>query len=83
MKRTQRRGGRGGRGGRVPREIRVRATSPRMGDGPPDVWVVNGRVIRYLDPMRPEDGGAAGPAVDRRHVLRSLLGALRQRHARH
>lgn len=81
MKRTQRRGGRG-RGGRAPREIRVRATAPRVGDGPPDVWVVNGRVIRFLDPMRPEDSGAAAEAVHRHRVLHSLLGALRQRHAR-
>jgi hypothetical protein len=48
------------RGGKVaavrgPREIRVRLTSPRVpGVETPDAWVVNGRVIRFLDPSRPD-----------------------------
>ena len=40
---------------RAPREIRVRLTSPHVATDPaPDVWVVNGRVIRFLDPSRPD-----------------------------
>jgi hypothetical protein len=37
-----------------PREIHVRMTAPRPAAELPDVWVVNGRVIRFLDPSRPE-----------------------------
>jgi len=60
---------------RSPREIRVRMTSPRpAGTAAPDVWVVNGRVIRFLDPSRPEE-----IAVDRtaRQRMSGLLHALR------
>ncbi|HZS13715.1 MAG TPA: hypothetical protein VFC09_03860 [Candidatus Dormibacteraeota bacterium] len=40
---------------RTPREIHVRVTAPRpLTDPAPDVWVVNGRVIRFLDPSRPD-----------------------------
>jgi hypothetical protein len=39
---------------RAPREIHVRLTAPRPGNEIPDVWVVNGRVIRFLDPSRPD-----------------------------
>jgi len=64
------------RSARAPREIRVRMAAPRPAGGAPDVWVVNGRVIRFLDPSRPED-----PAVGREHrgVLSGFLGALRPR----
>ena len=75
--RGQRRGG-GTAATRSPREIRVRLSAARPAEGQPDVWVVNGRVIRFLDPSRPED--ASG--LERRHRLGGLLGALRPRHAR-
>jgi hypothetical protein len=39
---------------RGPREIHVRMTAPRPGNEVPEVWVVKGRVIRFLDPSRPE-----------------------------
>jgi hypothetical protein len=40
---------------RGPREIHVRLTAPQVAVGPaPEVWVVNGRVIRFLDPSRPD-----------------------------
>jgi len=58
---------------RPPREIRVRMSSPRVAESQPDVWVVNGRVIRFLDPSRPDDGGGEHS----RHGLGNLLGALR------
>jgi hypothetical protein len=50
--------------------------APRPAVGAPDVWVVNGRVIRFLDPSRPEDLGAGR---EHRGVLSGLLGALRPR----
>ncbi len=80
MKRTSQRrgGGRASSAVRAPREIRVRMPAPRPVEERPDVWVVNGRVIRFLDPSRPEDGGA-GPAGERgeHRRLGGLLGALR------
>jgi hypothetical protein len=30
-------------------------TTPSVAAEKQDVWVVNGRVIRFLDPLRPED----------------------------
>lgn len=40
---------------RAPREIHVRMTSPRpAGEPAHEAWVVNGRVIRFLDPARPD-----------------------------
>lgn len=70
---------RGGTVARSPREIRVRLSAVRPADGPPDVWVVNGRVIRFLDPLRPEDTSG----MDRPHRLGGLLGALRPGRGRH
>jgi hypothetical protein len=60
------------------REIRVRMTAARaagLGTPPPDVWVVNGRVIRFLDPMRPDDNAK----TRKRHggLVRLLLWAVR------
>jgi hypothetical protein len=40
---------------RAPREIHVRLATPSVPAEKHDVWVVNGRVIRFLDPMQPED----------------------------
>lgn len=77
MKHTSRR--RSGRTAiRAPREIHVRMTAPHVADGPPDVWVVNGRVIRFLDPSRPEDAGAERV----HHGLGHLFSALRPGRAR-
>jgi hypothetical protein len=62
------------------REIKVRMTTARaagLGAAPPDVWVVNGRVIRFLDPMGPDEVSA--PVVRRRVGVRALLGVLRGR----
>jgi hypothetical protein len=52
---------------------------PAAQSAAPDVWVVNGRVIRFLDPSRPED-----PATPRQHagVFSALLRALRPRRRR-
>jgi hypothetical protein len=61
------------------REIKVRMTTARaagFGAAPPDVWVVNGRVIRFLDPMRPDEVSA--PAARRRVGVGALLGVLRR-----
>lgn len=55
-------------------------TAPRPADTQSDVWVVNGRVIRFLDPMRPED---TATVVRRPGRLRGLLGALRTHGAQH
>ena len=52
---------------RGPREIHVRMSAPRPAAELPDVWVVNGRVIRFLDPSRPE--GDAAPLRTRRFGL--------------
>jgi hypothetical protein len=64
---------------RPPREIRVRMTAARaaaFGAPPPDVWVVNGRVIRFLDPMGPDDV-AAPPAAGQRGRMSGVLRLLR------
>lgn len=62
---------------RAPREIRVRMTSPRAAvGGQPDKWVVNGRVIRFLDPCAPDDGWAVAE-VHRTGRLGGIFGALR------
>jgi hypothetical protein len=53
MKRKQRRGT--GIVTREPREIHVRMTAPRTVTAQPEAWVVKGRVIRFLDPLAPED----------------------------
>lgn len=43
----------------LPREIRVRTTTAlRVTAEPADAWVVNGRVIRFLDPLLPDDTAA-------------------------
>jgi hypothetical protein len=54
-----------------PREIHVRMTAPRPASELPDVWVVNGRVIRFLDPSRPEVDIA--PLPTRRFALLRAL----------
>jgi hypothetical protein len=79
-RRTQRRAG-GGSAARAPREIHVRMSSPRPVESQPDVWVVNGRVIRFLDPQRPEDASAGGARAHRR--IGGLLGALRHPRRHH
>ncbi len=57
---------------RAPREIHVRITGPRpVSAEPPEVWVVNGRVIRFLDPSRP-DVDAPRKVVHRFGLLRAL-----------
>jgi len=57
---------------RMPREIHVRMPAARV-TAAPDVWVVNGRVIRFLDPSRPEE---AQPARAPRRPLNGLFRAL-------
>lgn len=57
---------------RMPREIHVRMPAPRVAAAP-DVWVVNGRVIRFLDPSRPEE---AQPARAPRRAFAGLFRAL-------
>jgi hypothetical protein len=64
----------------APREIKVRMPAPRpVSVAAPDVWVVNGRVIRFLDPSRPEE-----TAAPRRRpgVLAGLVSGLRPRFGR-
>ena len=58
---------------RTPREIHVRITGPRphTPEQPPEVWVVNGRVIRFLDPSRP-DVDAPRPRQHRLGLFRAL-----------
>lgn len=75
MKRSSDRRGRAA-AQRGPREIRVRMPSAAPAGGRHDVWVVNGRVIRFLDPSRPEDAGVDGRAHG---VFGGLLRALRPR----
>ena len=58
-------------GPRAPREIHVRMSAPRPSNEAPDVWVVNGRVIRFLDPSRP-DVDAAPHRGRRFGLLRAL-----------
>ena len=68
---------------RSPREIHVRMPAPRPAEERPDVWVVNGRVIRFLDPSRPEDGGTGtGPERQQRRAG-GFFGALRPRRGSH
>ncbi|HEV7678420.1 MAG TPA: hypothetical protein VGQ42_07615 [Candidatus Dormibacteraeota bacterium] len=77
MKRSQRRGG--AVATHPKREIKVRMTAARaaaFATAPPDVWVVNGRVIRFLDPMGPDE--VPVPAARRRVGVGALLGALRR-----
>ena len=58
---------------RTPREIRVRITSPRPAtEAAPDVWVVNGRVIRFLDPSRPDVDSLPRQRTRRFGLLRTL-----------
>jgi hypothetical protein len=45
-----------------PREIHVRMATPRPAAELPEVWVVNGRVIRFLDPSRPDVDAPRRPA---------------------
>jgi hypothetical protein len=78
MKRRHRRGG--AAVAHPKREIKVRMTTARaagLAAAPPEVWVVNGRVIRFLDPMRPDEVGAP-PAVRRRPGIGALIGVLRR-----
>jgi hypothetical protein len=58
---------------RGPREIHVRLTAPHLPSQAPEVWVVNGRVIRFLDPSRP-DVDAVRPRLPHRRfgLLRAL-----------
>jgi hypothetical protein len=58
---------------RTPREIHVRITGPRpnSAEQPPEVWVVNGRIIRFLDPSRPAVD-APRPRPHRFGLLRAL-----------
>ena len=64
----------------APREIKVRLTAPRPGEPQSDVWVVNGRVIRFLDPLRPEEKSGEADGGGR---LRAWLGARRPHGAHH
>ena len=58
---------------RAPREIRVRITAPRpASEAAPDVWVVNGRVIRFLDPSRPDVDSLPRERTRRFGLLRAL-----------
>ena len=61
---------------RGPREIRVRMTAPRpVAAGAaqvPDVWVVNGRVIRFLDPSRPDVDSLPQRSTRRFGLFRTL-----------
>jgi hypothetical protein len=58
---------------RGPREIRVRLTAPHPATGPaPDVWVVNGRVIRFLDPSRPDTDNLPRERTRRFGLLRAF-----------
>ena len=54
----------------TPREIHVRLATPRVAPEVPDVWVVKGRVIRFLDPSRPDVDSQPRPR--RRGLLRAL-----------
>jgi hypothetical protein len=77
MKRRQRRGG--AVATHPKREIKVRMTAARVAGfaaAPPDVWVVNGRVIRFLDPMGPDE--VSLPVARRRLGVGTLLGVLRR-----
>lgn len=82
MKGTMRR--RSGQAARAPREIRVRMSAPRPAESQPDVWVVNGRVIRFLDPSRPDDFGAESARRGFGHLFSALRPgrARREGHAR-
>jgi len=58
--------------GTTPREIRVRLATPSVPAEKHDVWVVNGRVIRFLDPLQPEDAALPRPRTRRFGRLRAL-----------
>ena len=59
---------------RKPREIRVRVVATqRPADATSDVWVVNGRVIRFLDPSRPDESAVEPEHGHLRHRLLSVL----------
>jgi hypothetical protein len=49
----------------------------RVAGGQPERWVVNGRVIRFLDPCAPEEGWAGAEAKLPARRLGGLLGAIR------
>jgi hypothetical protein len=67
---------------RPPREIRVRNTAPRPAGTQPEVWVVKGRVIRFLDPSQPEETHAGTGRPGRLGGLWSALRSSRVRSAR-